>query len=59
MNSAIKRRVEAYRTLEGNTEQIANDMFDRLPRKILPRYKHLAEHIGGLEVRWWDIYNYH
>ena len=59
MNSAIKRRVEAYRTLEGNTEQIANDMFDRLPRKILPRYKHLAEHIGGLEVRWRDIYNYH
>ena len=52
MNSVIKRRVEAHRTLEGNTEQIANDMFDRLQRKILPRYKHLAKHIGGHEVRW-------
>ena len=59
MNSVIKRRVEAHRALERNTEQIANDMFDRLQRKSLPRYKHLAEHIGGLEVRWWDIYNYH
>ena len=55
MNSVIKRRVEAHRTLEGNTEQIANDMFDRLQRKILRRYKHLAEHIDGLEVRRWDM----
>ena len=27
MNSEIKRRVEAHRTLEWMTEQIANDMF--------------------------------
>merc|ERR1719482_1587904 len=26
-------------------------MFDRLQRKLLRRYKHLAEHIDGLEVR--------
>ena len=50
MNSEIKRRVEAHRTLEWMTEQIANDMFDRLQRKLLRRYKQLAEHIEGLEV---------
>ena len=41
MNSEIKRRVEAHRTREGTTDQTAKDVFDRLPRKIRRRYKHL------------------
>ena len=30
-------------------------MLDRLQRKILRRSKLLGEHIGGLEVRRWDM----
>jgi len=51
LNAEIKRRVEANKTLQQITEQLANDMLDRVQKKILRRMERLTSAIESLSTR--------
>lgn len=51
MNSEIKRRVEANKQVQGMTEQLANDMLERLQSNIHVRIEKLAASIESLTLR--------
>mmetsp|Transcript_97538 Transcript_97538/g.260301 ORF Transcript_97538/g.260301 Transcript_97538/m.260301 type:complete len:262 (+) Transcript_97538:224-1009(+) len=51
LNSEIKRRVEANKTLQQMTEQIANDMLDRLQKRILQRIESITGGVQNLTSR--------
>jgi len=51
MNSEIKRRVDANKQVQGMTEQLANDMLERLQSNILLRVEKLAASIETLTLR--------
>jgi hypothetical protein len=51
LNSEIKRRVEANKMVQSLTEQLANDMLERLQSTILVRVEKLASSIETLTLR--------
>lgn len=51
MNCEIKRRVDANKQVQGLTEQLANDMLERLQSNILMRIEKLASSIESLTLR--------
>lgn len=51
LNAEIKRRVEANKTLQQITEQLANDMLDRVQKKVLRRMERLTVGIESLSTR--------
>lgn len=51
MNAEIKRRVEANKQVQGMTEQLANDMLERLQSNIHVRIEKLAASIESLTLR--------
>lgn len=51
MNAEIRRRVDANKQVQGLTEQMANDMLERLQGSILARVETLAACIQSLTLR--------
>mmetsp|Transcript_102490 Transcript_102490/g.265042 ORF Transcript_102490/g.265042 Transcript_102490/m.265042 type:complete len:306 (-) Transcript_102490:161-1078(-) len=51
MNCEIKRRVDANKQVQALTEQLANDMLERLQGNILMRIEKLASSIESLTLR--------
>merc|ERR1719473_422583 len=51
MNNEIKRRVDANKQVQSLTEQLANDMLQRLQASIVVRIEKLAASIESLTLR--------
>lgn len=55
VNAEIKRRLDASKTLQMMIEQMANDMFDRLQKKVQRHIDRLALQIDDLNTRSGDV----
>jgi len=51
LNTEIRRRVDANKQVQGLTEQLANDMLEKLQSKILVRIEKLAASVESLTMR--------
>eukprot|EP00388_Colpodella_angusta_P040957 GDKK01051768.1.p1 GENE.GDKK01051768.1~~GDKK01051768.1.p1 ORF type:complete len:259 (-),score=57.80 GDKK01051768.1:488-1264(-) len=55
VNAEIKRRMDASKTLQMMIEQMANDMFDRLQKKVQRHIDRLALQVDDLNTRSGDV----